>query len=81
MGRTGKKFKNMKQSENLAVRATVDLVQNEALNLLKKNGYPASYIAGAEFAFRLIKKSFNRDDIVAIYDDYVKMADEALEEV
>lgn len=71
----------MKQSENLAVRATVDLVQNETLNLLKKNGYPADYIKGAEYAFGLIKKAFNRDDIVAIYDDYVKMADEALEEV
>lgn len=71
----------MKQSENLAVRATVDLVQNETLKLLKKNSYPADYIAGAEYAFRLIKKAFNRDDIVAIYDDYVKMADEALEEV
>lgn len=71
----------MKDAENLAVRATVNLVQEEALKLLKKNGYPADYIAGAEYAFRMIKKAFGRDDIVAIYDDYVKMADEALEEV
>lgn len=71
----------MKQSENLAVRATVDLVQNEALKTLKKNGYPADYIKGAEYAFHLIKRAFNNDDIVAIYDDYVKMAGEVLEEV
>lgn len=71
----------MKDAENLAVRAIVNLVQEEALNLLKKKSYPANYIAGADFAFRLIKKAFGRDDIVAIYDDYVKMADEALNEV
>ena len=71
----------MKDAENLALRATMDLIQKEALKLLKENSYPADYIKGAKYAFYLIKRAFHNDDIGAIYDDYVKTAGEVLEEI
>lgn len=70
----------MGSAEKIAMRTLLGLIEGETTKILKKEGYSRDFIAGAIYGFIMVKRALDRDEVMEIYDDYLKEAKEALKE-